>query len=301
MPEQMGRSGKKPKYQIADIGGAELTPQDISTERVLNFLIRGESTSAPDQTPVTPVPDLIDPNAGSSAADTAQSLPDESRPSSSLPPSVPGGRRGLAHFFERASRGEAVAGKDSTSDLDAREQPSTSASVVEVEHVAVTRPDPLRQTPEVAVELILPPSETTSAIRPTIANKTRPRIPPPVKIQENTVSAAPVEKLPLTAIHASSDDSLLVSLWKTHYRLNDGEIQTLRTLYRMSREQGSAECYVKMHLLAESSGLTYRYCQKVVRSLGNLGWITKLKDYDPTDQRGVLYRVNSNPALAPIL
>ena len=42
MSEPKGRGGKKPKYQIADIGGSDLTSEDISTERVLNFLIKGE-------------------------------------------------------------------------------------------------------------------------------------------------------------------------------------------------------------------------------------------------------------------
>jgi DNA-binding MarR family transcriptional regulator len=67
-------------------------------------------------------------------------------------------------------------------------------------------------------------------------------------------------------------------------------------MYRLSHEQGRDECYIKMHNLAEMSNLTYRYCQKVVRSLEQLGWITKLRDYDPTDQLGVLYRINLKPS-----
>ena len=53
-----------------------------------------------------------------------------------------------------------------------------------------------------------------------------------------------------------------------------------------------------MHDLAEMSNLDYRYCQKVVRSLERLGWITKLEDYDPVTQTGALYRVNLKPAQA---
>ena len=66
-------------------------------------------------------------------------------------------------------------------------------------------------------------------------------------------------------------------------------------MFRMAYGRSHSECYVKMHKLAEISALDYRYCQKVVRSLERLGWITKLQDYDPTTQRGVLYRVNMKP------
>jgi len=48
MPDPKGRSGKKPKYQIPDIGGADQTAEDMSAERVLNFLIKGEAPS-PEQ------------------------------------------------------------------------------------------------------------------------------------------------------------------------------------------------------------------------------------------------------------
>jgi len=302
MPEQIGRGGKKPKYRIADIGGADLTSQDISTERVLNFLIRGESPSIPEQSPVLMVPNLNDPDTGSFAAETTQHLPSESQSSSSLPSPKSSSRKSLARLFERASRGDAVTGKDLKLDLDVHGQPSPIALEVEVERIPVTQPEPLDRTPDIAVLFVPPPLETVQATRPPAAtNKPQPRVTTPVKTQERRVSNDPAEKLQPADTQISSEDSQLISLWKTYYRLKDGEIQTLGTLHRMAREHGSTECYIKMHQLAASSGLTYRYCQKVVRGLENLGWITKLRDYEPTDQRGVLYLINSKPSPASVL
>lgn len=297
MPEQMGRSSKKPKYQIADIGGADLTPQDISTERVLNFLIRGESTPSTDQPPTASVPASGDLDAVSSA-DTALTRLNESRPSSPLPPSESGGRKSLAHLYERASRGDAGTGKDPKVDLGMREQSSPPDPDVEVKRVAETRPEPPSRINDVTAEPFLPPSEATATARATMVGEPRSRLISPDKTQENTAITPPIGKLLPADTRASSNNAQLVSLWRTYYRLNDGEIQTLGVLHRIAREQGFTECYVKMHQLAELSSLTYRYCQKVVRSLENLGWITKLRDYDPSDQRGVLYRVNSKPTTA---
>src|SRR3712207_8225569 len=102
MPERKGRSGKKPKYQIADIGGADLTAQDISTERVLNFLIKGEINSA-DQPASTSGMDRDEPVVTISAPQTTPPPLPESRASTSLPSTESRSKKSLAHLFERAS------------------------------------------------------------------------------------------------------------------------------------------------------------------------------------------------------
>src|SRR5829696_4402182 len=99
MPEQKGRSGKKPKYQIADIGGADLTSEDISTERVLNFLIRGEA-APPKQTEPS---DAVAMEDGASASPITSSQPIQNKPSSGSLPSSEAPKKSLAHLFERAS------------------------------------------------------------------------------------------------------------------------------------------------------------------------------------------------------
>ena len=66
-------------------------------------------------------------------------------------------------------------------------------------------------------------------------------------------------------------------------------------MYRLSHEQGRDECYVKMHNLAEMSNLTYRYCQKVVRSLERRRLIER--EVDAADTRARRLHVSKRGAL----
>lgn len=266
MPEQKGRSGKKPKYQIADIGGADLTSEDISTERVLNFLIRGEV--APHEQADSSEATVTEDNA--SASPLTSSQPIQNKPSSdSLLSSEPAPKKSLAHLFERAGSGGNLA-KDLPLQLPVDEQAEVSsqaASPFEISQPALDTLDVVSATDAVAelstraIEQAPPVSEPTALTSPELAH--------------------------------------YIELWKNFYRLKSGEVDALSVMYRLSYDTGRDECYIKMHNLAQMSNLTYRYCQKVVRSLEQLGWITKLREYDPSDQRGVLYRVNLKP-LAPL-
>jgi hypothetical protein len=261
MPEQKGRSGKKPKYQIPDIGGTDLTSEDISTERVLNFLIKGEAPS-PEQTDTSDV--LVTEESDSALL---SSRPVQDKPSSaSLPHPESTHKKSLAHLFERASSGGNVA-KDLPLQLPAVEQAEAPSEITEpsitiqpdrdARHVAPP-PSTDVETAAKEIELVAPISEKIAPTSPELAH--------------------------------------YIELWKNFYRLKSGEVDALSVMYRLSHEQGRDECYMKMHNLSEMSNLTYRYCQKVVRSLEHLGWITKIKDYDPTDQLGALYRVNLKPS-----
>lgn len=263
MPEQKGRSGKKPKYQIPDIGGSDLTSEDISTERVLNFLIKGEAPS-PEQ---TDSPDAMVAEGSESILASASSQPVENKPPGASPPSTePTPKKSLARLFERAKSGGSVA-KDLPLQLPSDEQAETSSQLaahpvtVEPTKDAGLTPDIVAEPAAREIEQVTPVPETIPPVSPELAN--------------------------------------FIELWKNFYRLKSGEVDALSVMYRLSHEQGRDECYIKMHNLAEMSNLTYRYCQKVVRSLEQLGWITKLRDYDPTDQLGVLYRVNLKPS-APL-
>jgi hypothetical protein len=260
MPEQKGRSGKKPKYQIPDIGGADLTAEDISTERVLNFLIKGEA-SAPEQ---TDSPDATATDDSGAAAPPASSQPVQNKPASPPLPE-PAHKKSLAHLFERASSGRNLA-KELPLQLPADEQPESPAPPATVQ-----------------------PSTDAGRVAP-----------PPSAVAEPATEIEQVTPVAEKITSASPELAHLIELWKNFYRLKTGEVDALSVLYHLSHEQGRTDCYVKMHNLAEMSNLTYRYCQKVVRSLEQLGWITKLKDYDPADQLGVLYRVNLKP-LNPLL
>ncbi len=275
MAEQNGRGGKKPKYQIADIGGTDLTPQDLSTERVLNFLIKGESPSEQGAGAAAEGLEQAAPLREQTAAGEADDPAD-----ASLPSSGPQSKKSLDHLFRRASAG-GTAAKGLKLDLRGQEEPAAPPAVqAEAETGPAARPADVaaaedEQTPAAAPA---PPPSKPEA---------RPQTVEPQRLTPEVSTATPTESAQLTQ---------LISLWKSFYRLKDGEIEALSAMYRMSHGQGIDECYVKMHKLAEMSNLTYRYCQKVVRSLEQLGWITKLEDYDPSTQLGVLYRVNLKPS-----
>lgn len=276
MAEQKGRGGKKPKYQIADIGGSDLTPQDLSTERVLNFLIKGESSANQGAGGAA---DGLE-QAGPSPEQTAAGGVDEPA-DASLPSSGPPGKKSLDHLFRRASAG-GIAAKDIKLDLRGKEEAAVPPTAqAEAELGPASRP----------AEAAAAEDEFTPAAPqepPPGEPEARPQTAEPQKLTPEVSAAMPAE---------SAELSQLISLWKSFYRLKDGEIEALSAMYRMSHGLGTDECYIKMHKLAEMSNLTYRYCQKVVRSLEQLGWITKLKDYDPITQSGVLYRVNLKPSV----
>lgn len=292
MAEQKGRGGKKPKYQIADIGGSDLTPQDLSTERVLNFLIKGE---APANQGVTTADEGTD-QAGPPRKQTADRRAEESADAS--PPSLGvQGKKSLDHLFRRANAG-GTAAKDLKFDLPGQEQFAQVPHTGEVKLLKTAQPSAPTVQPEGEpgpVKSSLQPDMTESGSALTDLQAS-PHGEPAARPQ--TVATREITpEVEVTAPAESAELTQLIALWKSFYRLKDGEIEALSAMYRMSHELVSGECYVKMHKLAEMSNLTYRYCQKVVRSLEQLGWITKLKDYDPSTQLGVLYRINLKPSL----
>ena len=275
MAEQKGRGGKKPKYQIADIGGSDLTPQDLSTERVLNFLIKGEAPS--------------EQGAGTAAEGLEQAAPPREQtaarqgdePADASPPTLGAqGKKSLDHLFRRASAG-GTAAKDLKLDLCGQEEAAAAPAVQ-----AEAEPG-LSSRPAEAAAAEDEHTPTASQALPPDEPQARPQTAEPQKLTPEVSTTTPTESAELTQ---------LISLWKSFYRLKDGEIEALSAMYRMSHRMGTDKCYVKMHKLAEMSNLTYRYCQKVVRSLEQLGWINKLEDYDPSTQLGVLYRVNLKPS-----
>ena len=266
MPEQKGRSPKKPKYQIPDIGGADLTSEDISTERVLNFLIKGEA----------PAPEQADSLGATAAADSdpvsaSSSQNAENKPlDDSLPSPEPTPKKSLAGLFERAKSGGTLA-KELPLQLPSDEQTEPPSQLTEHTVTAPPIGDVSNAAPQLAAAIEPSDKEPEQVI--TVPEKTTP---------------------------TSPELAHYIELWKNFYRLKAGEVDALSVMFRLSHERGRDHCHIKMHNLSEMSNLTYRYCQKVVRSLEQLGWITKLKDYDPTDQLGVLYRVNLKPS-APLL
>lgn len=296
MSEPKGRGGKKPKYQIADIGGSDLTSEDISTERVLNFLIKGEKATDEQSDPGT----QVDVATGTQPVSTTSSQSAPPADKATQPDSATSERpakKDLSHLFERAGSAGSSPAKDLKLKLSEPEQvvpspPPEQQQVVTKEEVTEPRAVKAKDSTETAPppQELIDKSLTSASLEPS---------PPPVASGQGeaaTTEPQPAELILAKPIEPSSELAHYIELWKNFYRLKSGEIEALSNMFRMSHDQGRSECYVKMRKLAEMSNLDYRYCQKVVRSLERLGWITKLQDYDATTQLGVLYRVNLKPA-----
>lgn len=288
MPEQKGRGGKKPKYQIADIGGDDLTSEDISTERVLNFLIKGEAAS-PEQTDSIPIPENEKPSEGEPTTPPLSAQTNQDKPlSDSLPSSATPPKKSLAHLYERASGGGTIA-KELPLKLPAEQEKEiqNSQEILKPEEVwrehAPPETNPLTSVP--------PISDSSNLSSPSGIDHAPVVLTPELEIEKDQQDTL------VPVVDIDPELTRLIELWKNFYRLKSGEVEALTVMYRLTHGNGRSECFIKMHNLAEMSNLTYRYCQKVVRSLEQLGWIIKLKDYDPTDQLGVLYRVNLNPQI----
>jgi hypothetical protein len=281
MPEPKGRSGKKPKYQIADIGGTDLTSEDISTERVLNFLIKGEMGAVGEGGP-----------SPSAEIGSALSPPAKVGPESALlserneyaEASEPPAKKSLSHLFERAGGSPASVRDEVIISSENEPVPVPSSTDAARDQLVV------RETVSDSGSADNRSLDVSSAQLP--GATPIPFVPSASATISESDSSAPDLGSPAAMPSASADQ---VDRWKSLYRLNSGEIAALKILCLLSEEDGSSECYIKMRKLAEMSSLDYRYCQKVVRSLERLGWITKLQDYDPSTQMGVLYRVNSRP------
>lgn len=294
MVEQKGRSGKKPKYQIADIGGTDLTSQDISTERVLNFLIKGEIGSA-DQSSLASSAEADETVSKNLSANTASSNIPDNLPETSLPSSETRGGKSLAHLFERASSSSA---RTSKSFPALQEQPISFSQVAESEISLQAKSVLNSQQVTGVVENTEQHLRANDSVRVAPSNNQAEQAPDAPLQKRFTDDLIDPKANKISTANASQQNpnlTELTSLWKTLYRLNAGEMDALSAIYRMSYGQGSPECHIKMPKLAEMSNLTYRYCQKVVRNLEQSGWITKLKDYDPTNQLGVLYSFNLKP------
>ena len=154
MAETKGRGGKKPKYQIADIGGSDLTSEDISTERVLNFLIKGEMGSRRTKRP----------SAGSTGQrGCGRFFGASARPARVFAPEEASSeqpvKKSLDHLFERAGSGSGTPAKDLKLKLSDQEE------------VSVPSPQPQPQQPIVTEDVSQPAERDESQLSDPSARK----------------------------------------------------------------------------------------------------------------------------------
>jgi hypothetical protein len=122
----------------------------------------------------------------------------------------------------------------------------------------------------------------TSATRPTLAK------------------AAPVEDARTSTDSTTGTIETHALKWKQVYRLNKGEINVMKVMFRLTYEHGESECYIKVPEVAEAAQLKKRRCQYVIRGLETLGFLERIEDYDPSKRLGTKYRVRLKPSRSDI-
>lgn len=82
---------------------------------------------------------------------------------------------------------------------------------------------------------------------------------------------------------------------KQRFRLSKGEANLLKHFIQLTHEAGVTECYATIPKLAEVSNMTARGCQLALKNLQSRGFITRVREYDPTDRLGIRFRVELLP------
>lgn len=80
------------------------------------------------------------------------------------------------------------------------------------------------------------------------------------------------------------------------FRLTKSELAVLQLLRDLARDNDTGDCYLKVPHLAETTQLSHRQIQRILRQLEMMGLIEKIADYSNADRLGMLFRLV--PALA---
>ena len=117
---------------------------------------------------------------------------------------------------------------------------------------------------------------------------------PPSRTEKSHQPKASIQQItpPLPNISSDADTSARVDRIKRQYRLSKGEAAVMKYLLEKANENGSFDCFAKIPQLAETCGMTHRGCQFALRNLETRGFVIRLKDYDPTDRRGIQFRIS---------
>jgi DNA-binding MarR family transcriptional regulator len=115
----------------------------------------------------------------------------------------------------------------------------------------------------------------------------------PARTEKRHQPKASVRQITPTLPNISSDTDTVarVDQLKRQYRLSKGEASVIKYLLEKASENGSFDCFAKIPQLAETCGMTHRGCQFALRNLETRGFVIRLKDYDPTDRRGIHFRI----------
>jgi hypothetical protein len=160
--------------------------------------------------------------------------------------------------------------------------------------VTTTSPESVQDTPPKALSVEPLPTEGVGeeVVASDESAEVQPSVPPTPEVAHPKGPPAQVEEIPTRRpLEFSGNDAILLEKLKKKHRLGKGEINVLRTMIGLCRDNRSDYCYIKIPQLMASSGLKERQTQLVLRSLRELELIEKLADYSNLDRLGTKYRV----------
>ena len=291
-----GKSGKKPKYEIPDIGSLGVTAEDRSMERVLDFIVRGsldsgvqdEAAEGINETlpansslysstvepQVTPKIDAPSPQAGSGDKETRK-------------------KKSLDHIFSRTnqigSASSQVAGegfKEASDTVDINDAPVDAAITDQsvIQAVPMTTgsigpqgEDQLSRPAEMPLEA--PPSPVTEVFRDNS----------PLDVTES--SAPDDSSLPAP----SHDQSFQAFSTRFGQLLKDSPLKMCEVIFENTLAAGQTEYFTTTLELTTSVGLRQRQCYNLLNKLESLGFINRKPVEDNGRLIGITLSLNLNP------
>lgn len=317
------RGGKKPRYVIPDIAGEELTSQDQSTRRVVNFLIGGEAADDGGTYPrahheASPSVQVAghevqeDDDLAGGADATVHAL-DES----------PGARQAskLDRFFTRPA-GESVPVRRSSSDdsdpafeSPASVSPSSNNSLFGSQAVGsrVLSPDSLRE-PVVEDRVSAPPLvQETANVRPDTNQLAHPPVPAVAKpiaphapkskgiFAQGKSKASPASRQPAPVVGRSPVVAGTLggsfAIFKHRYGqfLPESSLRLCKIIYDNTISGGLTEYFTTTTDLTAQLQVLKRQCYNILQRLEQQGFIERRPVEKNGRLLGIVLRLNIEP------
>jgi hypothetical protein len=294
-----GRSGKKPKYEIQDIGGPGLTAEDRSMERVLDFIVRGSlddvtlqegsdtdkiNQPLPGDPVVVPGTVSTDDHAG--VISDAQNRTESNK--------EPGSRKSLDHLFSRSGQ---LARK---SPVDATDAQTDDLRQI-IEPAQPLRPSaPARQN--LHTEPVERANESEEA-RPTFLLHEA-ILPEPDLLPENLIVNTPLpiagNIAELSSGRASptiSDETASFEAFKDRFGklIKNRSLKLCEVIFDHTLAVGKSEYFTTTAELTKVVGVHQRQCYNLLGRLEALGFINRTPVEENSRLLGIILSINLNP------
>jgi hypothetical protein len=116
-------------------------------------------------------------------------------------------------------------------------------------------------------------------------------------VEASDIAETPVRKT-LTETPGGSQTSSFEEFarkWKRY--LYPGQLAVMRTLFELTIESGTSECFTRYSAIAAETKMTRRNCINVMNSLVDRGFVTRLEVRNDATSKGIRLRIHTDPLL----